>query len=82
MHTLHFTDFSIHPGERRVTVQGKPVKLSTRAFDLLLVLANGRDRVIRKDELLDTVWPGTVVEENNLQVQVSTLRRLLEKSPA
>lgn len=77
MHTLHFTDFSIHPGERRVTVQGKPVKLSTRAFDLLLVLANGRDRVIRKDELLDAVWPGIVVEENNLQVQISNLRKHL-----
>ncbi len=77
MSSLHFHDFSIHPGQRRVTVHDKTVKLSGRAFDVLMVLVNGRDRVIRKDELLDAVWPGVVVEENNLQVQISSLRKHL-----
>jgi predicted ATPase/DNA-binding winged helix-turn-helix (wHTH) protein len=77
MSTLHFHGFCILPGERRVTVKQKTVKLSARAFDLLMVLVNGRDRVIRKDELLDAVWPGVAVEENNLQVQISSLRKHL-----
>ncbi len=58
-------------------VDGQPATLGARAFDLLLVLFERRDRTVAKNELLDLVWSGLVVEENNLQVQVSTLRKLL-----
>lgn len=58
-------------------VDGRPVALGSRAFDLLLVLIEHRDRVVGKNELLDRVWPGLVVEEGNLKVHVSTLRRLI-----
>jgi len=51
--------------------------LGSRAFDLLLCLIEHRDRVITKGELLELVWPGVVVEENNLTVHVSALRKLL-----
>ena len=51
--------------------------LGARAFDVLLALIERRERLVTKDELLDLVWPGLVVEENNLQVQVSTLRKVL-----
>ncbi|MBK9117307.1 MAG: winged helix-turn-helix domain-containing protein [Betaproteobacteria bacterium] len=51
--------------------------MGARAFDLLLALLERRDRVVTKDELLEVVWPGLVVEENNLQVQVSALRKVL-----
>ena len=51
--------------------------LGARAFDLLLALASRRDRVVSKAELLDLAWPGLVVEENNLSVQISTLRKAL-----
>ena len=51
--------------------------VGARAFDLLMTLLERRDRVVSKDELLTLVWPGLIVEENNLQVQVSTLRKLL-----
>ncbi len=51
--------------------------LGSRAFDLLVALAERPGELIAKDELLATVWPGVVVEENNLQVQVSTLRKIL-----
>ena len=44
---------------------------------MLLALIDRRDRVVGKDELLELVWPGLVVEENNLQVQISTLRKIL-----
>lgn len=73
---LHFEGFSILPGQRRLLVDGDPVKVSARAFDLLVVLVSSRDRVVGKDELLDRVWRGLVVEENNLSVHVSQLRRL------
>ena len=56
---------------------GEPVKLGARAFDVLAALASHRGRTLSKAQLLDTVWPDVVVEENNLQVQVSALRKLL-----
>ena len=58
-------------------VAGRPAALGGRAFDLLLALIEHRDRVVPKTELFDRVWPGLVVEENNLQVQISALRKLL-----
>lgn len=67
----------LHPAARRLFVEGRPVVLGGRAFDLLLALIERRGRVVGKDELLEVVWPGTVVEENNLAVQVSTLRKQL-----
>ena len=69
--------FEVRADERRLLARGIPVALGGRAFDLLLVLIEQRDRVVGKDELLATVWPGVVVEENNLTVQVSTLRKAL-----
>jgi predicted ATPase/DNA-binding winged helix-turn-helix (wHTH) protein len=62
---------------RVVLVDGEPAKLGGRAFDLLDALMQRRDRVVPKQELLDVVWPGLIVEENNLQVHVMTLRKLL-----
>jgi TolB-like protein len=67
----------VRSAERRVLVQGKPIALGARAFDLLLVLMEHRDRVVAKDELLEIVWPGIEVEENNLTVQISALRKVL-----
>src|ERR1043165_4596291 len=67
----------VRPDERRMLVDGKPVALGARAFDLLLVLIEHRDRVVSKDELLELVWPETEVEENNLAVQISALRKVL-----
>jgi len=53
------------------------VQLGARAFDVLLALVERRDRMVTKDELLSIAWPGLVVEENNLQVQISALRKVL-----
>jgi DNA-binding winged helix-turn-helix (wHTH) protein len=57
-------------------VDGVPVHLGGRAFDLLVALADRAGRVTHKDELLQTVWPGKVVEENRLQGAAGTIRRL------
>ena len=75
--TYRFGPVEVRPAERQLLVKGQPAAVGARAFDLLLALIDHRDRVVGKGELLDLVWPGLVVEENNLQVQVSTLRKLL-----
>ena len=72
-----FGRFEILLGERRLQVDGQPAALGSRAFDLLAALVMRRDRVVPKDELIEVVWPGLIVEENNLQVQISALRKVL-----
>jgi len=67
----------LQPHERRLLVHGEPAVLGARAFDVLLALAHRAGELVGKNELMDTVWPDVVVEENNLQVQISTLRKLL-----
>jgi len=74
--SIRFGNAQIHPLTRQVLVDGQPAILGARAFDLLMALIDRRDRLVSKDELLEAVWPGLVVEENNLQVQVSALRKL------
>ncbi len=74
---LSFGRLAILPEERRVLLDGEPVPIGARAFDVLVALVAQRDRVVPKKELLAQVWRGLHVEENNLTVQVSTLRKLL-----
>jgi predicted ATPase/DNA-binding winged helix-turn-helix (wHTH) protein len=74
---IRFANAEWHPGQRLLLVDGAPVKAGARALDVLNALIERRDRIVRKDELLDIVWPGLVVEEANLHVQVSALRKLL-----
>ncbi|WP_280151935.1 winged helix-turn-helix domain-containing protein [Piscinibacter sp. XHJ-5] len=69
--------FELQPAERRLLVDGKPAVLGARALDLLIALAAQPDHLLTKNELLDRVWPGLVVEEANLQVQIANLRKLL-----
>jgi predicted ATPase/DNA-binding winged helix-turn-helix (wHTH) protein len=72
-----FGSMEVRPAERQVLINGAPAALGARAFDLLMALIERRERVVNKAELFDAVWPGLVVEENNLQVQVNSLRKLL-----
>jgi non-specific serine/threonine protein kinase len=72
-----FGRFELNPTTRQLLADGRPVVLGDRAFDVLLALVERAGQLVPKDELLDLVWPGLVVEENNLQVQVSTLRKIL-----
>jgi predicted ATPase/DNA-binding winged helix-turn-helix (wHTH) protein len=72
-----FGRFDLQPEERRLLADGQPVVLGARAFDLLVVLVTRAGQLVAKNDLLSLVWPGLVVEENNLQVQISTLRKVL-----
>ena len=74
---LRFGPVELRPRERQLLVEGQPVALGARAFDVLLALVARRDRVVSKAELLDQAWPGLMVEENNLSVQISALRKVL-----
>src|SRR5215472_3998215 len=59
-----------------------PVPLGSRALDLLGLLAGRQGELISKDEIMAAVWPRTVVEENNLTVQIAALRRILDAGRA
>jgi len=72
-----FGNVELRPAQRVLLVGGKESRIGSRAFDLLLALVEHRDRVVAKGELLDSVWSGMVVEENNLQVHISNLRKVL-----
>src|SRR5262244_3267717 len=72
--TLEFGRFRLLLRQRQLLADGVPVELGTRAFDLLLALLEADGSLITKDELMSRVWPGIVVSEENLKVQVSTLR--------
>ena len=72
-----FSGFRLDPNRRLLLHDNQPVSLHPKALDLLVTLVENRDRVLSKSELLDTLWEGQFVEENNLAVQVSALRRIL-----
>ncbi|MEO8754919.1 MAG: winged helix-turn-helix domain-containing protein, partial [Casimicrobiaceae bacterium] len=78
--SLRFAHFDVRPSERRLLVDGEEATIGARAFDVLLALIERRDRMVPKSELLDVVWPDTIVEENNLQVHISALRKLVGPS--
>jgi TolB-like protein/Tfp pilus assembly protein PilF len=74
---LLFSHFVLRTHERELLSHGKPVPLGARAFDVLALLVHKAGDLVTKAELFEKVWPGLVVEENNLQVHISTLRKLL-----
>ena len=74
---MRFGPFELQPARRLLLRDGQPVTIGARAFDVLVALAARRHRLVSKNELLDEVWPGVVVEEANIQVQISALRKLL-----
>jgi DNA-binding winged helix-turn-helix (wHTH) protein len=69
--------FYVLPGARQLLVDGQPVELGGRAFDLLMVLIEAPGTLITKREIMSRVWPDRVVEESNLKMQMSALRRVL-----
>jgi predicted ATPase/DNA-binding winged helix-turn-helix (wHTH) protein len=72
-----FGDYKLLPAERLLFRRGGEVALTARAFELLVAFVERAGQLVGKDDLLKRVWAGVVVEENNLAVQVGTLRKLL-----
>ena len=75
--TYRFGPFELRAGEHVLTRAGERVPLSPKAFDLLTLLVERAGRVVDKRNLLETLWPGTFVEEANLSVQVAAARKAL-----
>jgi DNA-binding winged helix-turn-helix (wHTH) protein len=74
---IAFGRFLLLPHHRELLADGRPVKLGGRAFDVLMALIEARGAVVSKDALMARVWPDRIVEENDLQGQISALRAAL-----
>jgi DNA-binding winged helix-turn-helix (wHTH) protein len=72
-----FADFVFVPKERLLLRDGVPVPLTAKAFDLLAILVQRSGHLVSKDELFEEVWPNTTVQETNLTVNISALRKVL-----
>jgi DNA-binding winged helix-turn-helix (wHTH) protein len=75
--TLEFGRFRVLLRQRQLVADGVPIELGTRALDLLLVLLEADGSLVVKDDLMSRVWPGIVVFEENLKVQICALRKAL-----
>lgn len=73
----HVPAFELRVPERTLLVDGLPVDVVGRAFDVLVCLYEHGGRLVSKQVLLEAAWPGRVVEESNLSVQIAALRKLL-----
>jgi eukaryotic-like serine/threonine-protein kinase len=76
-HLYAFGVFRLDPAERVFTRGSERIPLAPKAFDTLLILVQHHGHVLTKDELIKTLWPDAIVEENNLTQQISQLRRAL-----
>jgi predicted ATPase/DNA-binding winged helix-turn-helix (wHTH) protein len=72
-----FKGWALSPAERMLLVRGEPVPIGSRALDVLHALVERQGGLVTKAELLEAAWPGLVVEENNVSVQIAALRKLL-----
>src|SRR5215468_6505304 len=75
--TFHFDEFTLDVRERRLLRGEDVVRLSPKAYDVLVALVRQRGHLVTKDELLTRLWPGCFVEEGSLNVCVSALRKAL-----
>src|ERR1700761_7523104 len=66
--------------ERLVTHDGRSLALKGKTFDVLRMLVEARGQLVERDTFIARLWPGTTVEEHNLTVHVSTLRRLFRRA--
>lgn len=72
-----FDSFQVDTRRRLLFQEGRPVRVTPKAFDILLRLVRSGGRVISKDELMTTIWPNCFVEEGNLAQNIFLLRRVL-----
>jgi predicted ATPase/DNA-binding winged helix-turn-helix (wHTH) protein len=71
---VEFGRFRIVPRRRELLAGGRPIQIGGRAFDVLMALIESRGAAVSKEVLISRVWPNRIVDDNNLQVQISVLR--------
>ncbi|HEX4616042.1 MAG TPA: winged helix-turn-helix domain-containing protein, partial [Stellaceae bacterium] len=74
---IEFGHFRIVPHRRELLVDGRPIHLGGRTFDVLMALIEGQGAVVSKDALMQRVWPNRIIDEKNLHAQISALRNAL-----
>lgn len=77
---ISFGAFRLHPQERTLERDRRPVFLTPKEFDTLAILVDAKGRVVSKEELLDRVWPGTYVADGSLARNISVIRKALGES--
>ena len=77
-----FCRFRFDPENHLLESEGNPISLTPKAFEILLVLVQNGSRLTTKEELMRKVWPDSFVEEANLTVNISALRRQLGETPS
>lgn len=75
---FRFEPFHLDVEERRLSRSGELIPLRSKVFDTLCILVENHGRLLRKDELMQRLWPDSVVEDNNLDHNISKLRRALQ----
>ena len=75
---FEFGGFRLEPQHRLLSRDGEPVVVTDKAFDALVYLIDHAGQLVTKDDLIKALWPDIVVEENNLYVVISTLRKALK----
>lgn len=75
--SLHFGRFTLQPARKLLLEDRQPVRIGSRALDLLVALAQRPGEVLSREELETFVWPRSVVEETSLRVHASRLRKVL-----
>ncbi len=76
-HFYRFGEFTIDAEQRVLLRAGKPAPLTPKVFETLLVLVEGRGRIVDRDELMRRLWPNSFVEESNLTFNIRQLRKAL-----
>jgi eukaryotic-like serine/threonine-protein kinase len=76
-----FGKFRCDPREHLLLKEGKPVSVAPKSFEILVALIQSNGRLLTKNELMEQVWPDSFVEEANLAVNISALRKLLGEAP-
>src|SRR5258707_7164435 len=74
---LAFGPFRLIPSQKLLLDNDKPVRLGSRALELLIALVERAGEVVGRDELVARVWPSTIVEETSLRVHIAALRKAL-----
>jgi DNA-binding winged helix-turn-helix (wHTH) protein/tetratricopeptide (TPR) repeat protein len=79
--TYEFGPYCLDPLNRRLLKHGEVVQLTSKAFDTLVLLVKNHGQVLQKREMMNQLWPDSFVEEINLTVHISVLRKALGEDP-
>ena len=70
-----FASFRLFPAQRLLLDDGEPLRLGSRALDILIALVKRAGKTLPKEQLIASAWPDTVVDEGTLRVHVAALRK-------